>query len=450
MTAAELDFSPPDGLLEVARTLESRGHQAWAVGGAVRDQLLGGGRADWDIATDARPEEVQSVFRRTVPVGVEHGTVGVLASDDVMYEVTTFRQDVETDGRHAVVEFSESIEEDLARRDFTINALAWRPETEELRDPYGGGRDLEARVLRAVGDPQRRFQEDYLRVLRGLRFAGRFRMEIEPATEEALRESAGLTGDLSEERIQEELRKVLRDPQPSEALRLYGEFGVLEVWYPEVARAAERDPRWELHLAAVDAVARTRPLVRLARWLVPVGEDGEERSERGGEILLRLKFSNRAVERVLHLLQHYEPLPGPTDSDAELRSWMAEVGRDHLRDVLRMHIAAARSTGGEEQARFLTFLWRRIHEQLLSHPPLELSDLAVNGRDLLEQGVEEGPYLGVLLEELHAQALENPRINNREDLLELAEELIEVGYLRGPEEGEDPAAGVPGGPETGG
>ncbi len=167
-------FHPPDGFLAIAERLEAGGFEAWGVGGAIRDAHMGVDRADWDIATDARPAQVRGLFPRTVPLGIEHGTVGVIAGDGTMYEVTTFRRDVETDGRHAVVEFAESIDEDLSRRDFTINAVAWRPATGELRDPFRGLADLDRGVLRAVGDPEQRFAEDYLRVLRGLRFAGRY------------------------------------------------------------------------------------------------------------------------------------------------------------------------------------------------------------------------------------------------------------------------------------
>ena len=433
MSEDRLELEPPEAFLEIAETLESRGFEAWAVGGAVRDALEGSGRSDWDMATDARPEDVQRVFRRTVPVGIEHGTVGVLGSDDVMYEVTTFRRDVETDGRHAVVEFADSLEEDLARRDFTINALAWRPSTGDLRDPYGGRSDLARGVLRAVGDPTRRFAEDHLRVLRGLRFAGRYRMEIESATRAALGEAAPRTDELSAERIREELMKVMGDRRPSEALRLYREFGILAVWYPELEREEGSDPRRELHLGAVDAIIPERPLLRVARWLVPVGEEPEERAEAGEEVMERLKFSNRARERVVALLEHYGRLPAPTDSDAQVRTWLAEVGRDRVRDLFRMQVATVRAHGADERARLVAHLWRRVHAELLASPPLDVTDLAVNGRDLLEAGVEEGPFVGILLDELHAQVLENPGLNNREDLMELAEELIEAGHLRGPD-----------------
>src|SRR5215217_3074679 len=175
-------LTPPDAILELARTLERAGHETWCVGGAVRDALLGHAGLDWDLATAARPEEVRRLFRHTVPVGIQFGTIGVLDRDRRMHEVTTFRRDVQTDGRHAVVEFGATLEEDLARRDFTINAIAYSPTRDELRDPFGGREDLGRGLIRAVGDPFDRMREDRLRALRAIRFAGRFEFAVDTPT----------------------------------------------------------------------------------------------------------------------------------------------------------------------------------------------------------------------------------------------------------------------------
>ena len=230
-----MQFETPDAVLDIARRLDRAGHDVWAVGGAVRDALLGVPGGDWDLASSARPEQVRALFRRTVPIGIEHGTVGVLANDGVLYEVTTFRRDVETTGRHAVIEFARTIDEDLARRDFTFNAIAWHPIRDELRDPFHGFDDLKRAVLRTVGDPADRFAEDYLRVLRALRFAGHFVLEIEPDTWDALRAAVPHLDVLSAERVREELFKVLdRTPHASAALRLYAASGALAELYPEL------------------------------------------------------------------------------------------------------------------------------------------------------------------------------------------------------------------------
>ncbi len=415
-------FHPPPAFLRVAETLESHGHEAWAVGGALRDGLVGVDRADWDLATDARPEQVCAIFPRTVPLGIEHGTVGVLAGEGKMYEVTTFRLDVETDGRHAVVRFADSIDDDLARRDFTINAMAWRPATDELRDPFDGRRDLEALVLRAVGDPPARFAEDHLRVLRGLRFAGRLGLVIDPATREALEHAVPQLVELSAERVREELMKVLSDSFPSRALGGYAEIGALAHWYRELEPVAAEPGTWAETLTAVDRVATGRPVVRLVRWLIPIGDE-ETREGRGRRLMWRLRFSNAETARVARLLRHYSPFVGPMDSAAELRRWLSEVGRETAYDLFRLHIAAAHG-GPAEMRGYMTAAWRAVHDELLEHPPLGIADLEVSGNDLLALGVEPGPLVGAILAELHARVLDDPARNDRERLLASARELI--------------------------
>src|ERR1700737_775094 len=195
-----MKFSPPEHVRKMAATLESAGFETWCVGGAVRDALLGHPHLDWDLATAAKPQDVQKLFRRTVPVGIEFGTLGVLDADGVMHEVTTFRKDVQTDGRHAVVEFGVSLDDDLARRDFTVNAIAYSPKTDEIRDPYEGRNDIKRKIIRAVGDPRERIREDRLRALPAIRFRGGLGFEIDPATWDAIVESAPEMTRLSAER----------------------------------------------------------------------------------------------------------------------------------------------------------------------------------------------------------------------------------------------------------
>jgi tRNA nucleotidyltransferase (CCA-adding enzyme) len=191
----------PAPVVRIAATLEDAGHETWCVGGAVRDALLGIPHLDWDLATAAPPPQVRRLFRRTVPKGIEFGTVSVFDDAGVEHEVTTFRRDVRTDGRHAVVEFGASLDEDLARRDLTINAVAYHPLRETLHDPFGGRDDLARRVVRAVGEPEARMREDRLRALRAIRFAARFDFQIEPRTWDAIRGSAPHLGRLSAERV---------------------------------------------------------------------------------------------------------------------------------------------------------------------------------------------------------------------------------------------------------
>ena len=231
-------LDPPDAVKEIVARLERAGFETWCVGGAVRDALLGHPHLDWDFATAATPAQVMGVFKRTVPVGIEFGTVGVFDSANTMHEVTTFRRDVKTDGRHAVVEFGASLDGDLARRDFTVNAIAYHPKTEEVRDPYGGRLDLERGLIRAVGTAADRMREDRLRALRGVRFASRFGFHIEPATWAAIRDSAAHMGRLSPERVKQELEKTMEQVErPSIALEWWREAGFLNALVPSIAAA---------------------------------------------------------------------------------------------------------------------------------------------------------------------------------------------------------------------
>ena len=444
-------FSPPPGFSRIAERLEAAGFEAWAVGGAIRDAYVSqiGGtpdlpEPDWeDLTTDARPEDVMRLFRRTVPVGVPHGTVKVLDGDDG-YEVTTFRRDVETDGRHAVVAFADSIGEDLSRRDFTANAIAWRPASGEVRDEWGGAEDIEDGILRAVGEPESRFREDYLRVLRGFRFAGRFVWAVEARTDEAMREAVpGLSG-LSAERVREELLKVIADPKPSAALDLYAECGALGHWYPELlGLAAERDA-WTSALGAVDAAPAQAARVRLARLLISASKTPEERAEAAESLLSRLKFSNADRRYITQLARLYLPFVSPMDSAAEHRRWLASAG-DAWEDIFELHFAAARAEEEERAVRYLEVTLERIREERSGGPPLDLSDLAVNGDDVLELGMSPGPLVRLLLEELLEQVIENPDRNEYEFLLEEARRLIEIGGLAGASRSD----GAPGAPTAG-
>jgi len=430
---AGVDLRPPRSLSSVANRLEDEGYEAWAVGGAVRDHLLGIRRGDWDLATNARPDQVMELFSRTVPLGVDHGTVGVLDPDGTLFEVTTFRRDVETDGRHAVVAFAESIDEDLARRDFTINAIAWRERTGELRDPWNGQADLGAGILRAVGDAAARFAEDYLRVFRGLRFAGAYDLTFDPPTREALEAAVSGLDRLSAERVREELVKVLAASNPSAALRLYRDSGALGVWYPELERHADDD--WDEALATIDELNARHWLLRLCRLLLVIpSEQLDDSSEDPGAaaaaaVLARLKFSKAEQRRVLHLHRHFLPFVSSVDSSADLREWLSNIGPGTERDLFRMHFAGARGAGAEDELKALIFVWRRVHEERLSGAPIEPGDLVVNGSDILDLGLEPGPLVRLLLEELHARVLEDPELNTRQTLLQQARELIEMAGL---------------------
>jgi tRNA nucleotidyltransferase (CCA-adding enzyme) len=439
----------------IVRTLEEAGYETWAVGGAVRDVLMGVDSVDWDLATRARPPEVRRLFRRTVPLGVEHGTVGVLDRSGSLVEVTTFRRDVETFGRHAVVEFADTLDEDLGRRDFTINAVAWHPLRDEIRDPFAGLHDLERGVLRTVGDPEDRFREDFLRVLRALRFAGRFRLTIAPATWDALVGAVTHLDRLSAERVREELMKVLeKDPSPSGALSLWAASGALERVAPELAAIVGRDvpdletslDAWTLACISLDVLPASRPWVRLGALLadigLPGGEEGNEaeevggRSEAGGAIaerghrravalMMRLRFSNAAAERVAGGVTGGSGPPTPSDG-VHLRRWLARVGPSLLPHAARIWGARARvsvAAGGKPRAlEEVASVCRRLRAELTSGAPIDVDDLALNGRDLIRMGRKPGPLFGEILDALLQRVLEDPDLNRPDVLAALVEQ----------------------------
>src|SRR3989449_350273 len=235
----------PDEVLRIAKKLEDSGYETWCVGGAIRDNLVGLENHDFDLTTAAPPDQVRRLFKRTVPVGIEHGTVAVLDQRNTPHEVTTFRKDIRTDGRHAVVEFGVSLMDDLARRDFTINAIAYHPIAHRWQDPFEGAADLERKLIRSVGDPNWRFQEDYLRILRALRFSARFQFRIQARTLEAAKANAQGLAQLSAERVRDEWFKgIATAARVSKLLALWIDVGAARIWLPKLVASirAAKDP----------------------------------------------------------------------------------------------------------------------------------------------------------------------------------------------------------------
>lgn len=415
-------FDPPSAVRWIVHTLEDAGHETWTVGGAVRDVLAGRAAGDWDLTTRARPADVRRLFRRTVPVGIDHGTVGILARDGAMYEITTFRKDVETDGRHAVVSFSDRLIDDLARRDFTINAIAWHPIRNEISDPYGGAEDLRAGVLRTVGTPSERFSEDYLRVLRALRFASRYGLRIDPPTWTAAVEAAPHLSTLSAERIREELLKILdADRRPSSALDLYAASGAMSVLYPELDRLRSTK-HWPVTTASVDHLPPGRPLLRLAALLHDLSP------HETAQVLVRLRLSNAQTDAVAHRAGA-PPMPGPEASDADVRRWLATVGPDHLPGVARVALARARVGAGDPEV--VVASWRRARAVRATRPPLVVGDLAIGGRDLIRLGLRPGPAFKEILQALLDRVLDDPRRNRPDELEDEVRRMVETGDFGG-------------------
>jgi tRNA nucleotidyltransferase (CCA-adding enzyme) len=419
---------PTESVLEIAARLEAAGFEAWCVGGAIRDALLGGAPLDWDLATGATPEQVRSIFgrRRTIPVGIEFGTVSVLDDDGVHHEITTFRRDVHTDGRHAVVEFGASLEEDLARRDFTINAIAYRPKTDDLRDPFGGRDDLERGIVRAVGNAEERLREDRLRALRAIRFAGRYEFAIEPATLGAIRSSAPHLTRLSHERVQQELVKTMEQVRlPSRALRLWRDVGALSALIPALASLDDVALATLDELPRAEEGAMTRPqrtANRLAALFLDVPASEARRA------LSALRFSKHDTSWVGALVERWQTvgtemtatLIAEATFESQVRRWLARVGRTYagafLRVALARWTALARAGQPTPNAAAVRSLHRSMRRSLF-RDPIELADLRVTGNDLRRAGIPAGPIYAKILHALLERVLEEPAHNTRDALL---------------------------------
>lgn len=382
----------PQEVVKIAKKLEDAGFETWCVGGAIRDNLLGVANHDFDLTTAAPPAEVQKVFKRTVPVGIEHGTVAVLDANNKPHEVTTFRKDIKTDGRHAVVEFGVSLMDDLARRDFTINAIAYHPIRHEWRDPFQGEQDLGKKLIRSVGDPNWRFQEDYLRILRALRFSARFEFRIHSRTLEAAKANAQGLAQLSAERVRDEWFKgMLTAKKVSKLVGLWKDVGATRIWLPEIGAGSTEQ-------GAIDKLPRDPVLISAFLAKDPAS------------LLTRLKCSNKDIERGRAIGLWRDKYPDAKDVVAT-RRWLSQVG-EYADDLLAL-LPAPRSV--------LRATVERIRG---AAEPLTLKDLAVKGDDLIAAGVRPGPDVGDMLQRLLAEVLQDPDRNTRERLLAQVREWL--------------------------
>jgi tRNA nucleotidyltransferase (CCA-adding enzyme) len=440
-------INPPRELFDFARVLAEGGKQCYLVGGAVRDYLLGREASDFDVATDARPEEVVRAYRRVIPTGIKHGTVTVLWKG-LEIEVTTFRTESSyADGRHPdEVEFASSIEEDLSRRDFTINAMAFDLSSKALLDPHGGRDDLSRRLVRAVGDPLERFREDGLRPLRAIRFAAQLGFEVEAATLAAIAPSIDRFRLVSAERVREELLKILLAEIPSRGLRLLEGTGLLAEISPELAACRGVEQRG-MHVfdvldhlyASVDA-APPESALRLAALLHDVGKPAakvecpgedptfyrhEEFSAKAAEVIMRrLRFPKALVEEVAHLIRCHMFSYDESWSDAAVRRFLARVGPEHLESLFALRIADGTGIIGRPvDPRSLASLRERVESVLSAKEAFGLADLAVKGGDLASIGIPPGRAMGAILKELLDTVIDDPKLNERERLLEIAEKI---------------------------
>jgi len=457
-TLSAVRFDPglvPEPVRRIQRVLE--GHEVYVVGGIVRDSILEAlvsGREvieeaagnDWDLATSARPAEVMERLRErgiaAIPVGLDHGTV-IAVVDGENYEITTYRYDRLTDGRHAVVEFADTLREDLERRDFTVNAFALDIDSGEIVDECGGLEDLSKRLVRAIGDPVVRFREDYLRMLRAVRLAAQIEGTIEEKTWNALCELHEQVRTVSPERVREELLKLMAAPKPSVGLDLMQRSGLLRVLLPELEACVgveqnkwHSDDVWWHTLHCIDEVDPRYPFLRFVMLLHDIGKPAkkefkEEKGdfvfydhqnvsvEEGREIMKRLRFPTRDIRRAEAIIGEHMFHISKEISPRAIRRFLRRLGKDNLRDFLRLRIADRRGNrlsppGLEPNLRRFIRIVREIERK---EECLEVRDLAIGGEELKAAGLQPGPVYSEILNYLLDKVLDEPSKNNRPALL---------------------------------
>lgn len=442
----------PKDVFGICDRLRGAGKRSWIVGGCVRDSILGKPVDDWDVATDALPADLVRLFPRAIPTGLQHGTVTVVQHGE-HYEVTTLRGETTyTDGRRPdAVHFVDDIVADLARRDFTINAIAVDPTDGTLIDPFAGRKDIDAKIVRAVGKALERFGEDGLRVLRAARFCATLGFDLDPDTFAAIEPTLGTFKKVSAERVRDEWVKTMKAKTPSRAFEVMRKSGILGVTCPELLEGVGMEQNkwhsldvWQHGMLCMDSCIGD-PMLRIAALLHDVGKPrSREFSDKtkdwtfydhdriGAEIAepicTRLKFSNeeraRVVALVRHHLFHYDQW-----TDQAVRRWLKRVTPERLEDLYRLNEADLRGKGSifkEEDLQPLLLLKAHVEKVLAEGAALTTRDLAINGNVLMKElGIPPGRIIGVILETLLEEVLADPAKNERDTLLARAKEIRE-------------------------
>ena len=437
----------PQAIEEITCCFREKGVPAYVVGGAVRDSLMGLSPHDYDLTTPATPDEILAIMagKKTFREGKKFGTIAVMTELGPV-EITTFRIDgTYTDNRKPdVVTFTADLKEDLARRDFTVNAMAYSHET-GLVDPFGGREDLQNKILRAVGDPARRFSEDALRILRAFRFMGQLNMTLDPALLAAAKTEAYRIESLSAERVADEMNKILLQDAPSRVLYAMEEAGILEKIFPELAPTVGYDQRNPYHdktlfdhiLCVVDHAPKTLPLRYAALFhdvnkpdTLSIDEKGKGHffghdtmgAATAGRILARLKSQKALVREVEVLIKEHMKVHD-TMTDKALRRQIKRVGEDYILDLYDLMAADMACTYGHRDISFILERKERI-KKLMEEGIVSRNTLAVGGKDLMALGMAPGPAMGRLLREMEDMALDDPEKNDKEYLLAYAEKHI--------------------------
>lgn len=438
-------------LQSIAGVFKDAGFECFLVGGSVRDLILGIDATDHDLATNARPADVTRLFRRTIPTGIKHGTVTVLV-DDIAFEVTTYRADGKyMDGRRPEnVSFSDTLIEDVKRRDFTINGLAYDLLEDRVIDHVNGIDDIEKKIIRTIGNALDRFSEDGLRPYRACRFAAKLNFEIEENTFNAIRASLETAALVSPERVRDEIMKLLESDRPSIGLDYMLHSGLLNLCLPELA-AADRVDQNKYHIHDVylhsvyscDAGPRHDPLIRLAALLHDIGKVPTRRVGENGDytfynhevigsravkkIMKRLKFSNEDTERVVNLVVNHMFHYTEDWTDGAVRRFMRKVGMENLDDLFQLRLADRVGNGARSGLPApISVLKQRIQKAIDEENAITVRDLKINGHDLMDAfKLQPGPVIGRILNDLLETVLDDPAFNERETLMSRAAEILE-------------------------
>ena len=453
----------PYELQKLNEIFSQNGFEAYLVGGAVRDVLLGKEASDWDVTTNAKPDQVMKIFNKVIPTGIDHGTVTVHFMKKEI-EVTTFRTESDySDGRHPdKVEYTGKIEEDLGRRDFTMNAIAASLFDGKIVDPYGGQADIEKKIIRTVGNPSDRFMEDGLRPIRAIRFASKLNFSIEKYTylEIFEKEIHRKIQSVSVERFRDEFMKIMSSPIPSVGLKLLEQTGLMAILLPEVMDCRgciQKDDRgyhqfdvMDHNIYACDGAPIEKPFIRLAAFLHDVGKPAAKiqrtidglvinnfynhefySSEITKKLMTRMKFSNAEISYVTHLIQnhmfHYES----NWTDSAVRRFIIKIGKENLNDLIDLRLADMYGKYNQpvrlhdsQACNLLIELKDRVSALLEQDNALSLKDLKINGNDLILLGVK-GRQIGIILNDLFQTVIDDPKMNTKEKLLEISKNLIE-------------------------
>lgn len=438
----------PDDVQFIIHTLQLHGFEAYAVGGCVRDSILGREPGDWDITTSAMPEETKALFDKTFDTGIEHGTITVLLNHEG-YEVTTYRIDGKyEDSRHPKeVTFTRNLKEDLLRRDFTINAMAYN-DSEGIIDMYDGMTDLKNKMIRCVGEATKRFDEDALRILRALRFQAQLGFEIEEKTEEAIRNQARFLKDISAERIQVELEKLITSAHPEVLVNAY-KLGVTKIIFPEfdiMMETPQNNPhhKYSVGIHTIEAMKNIEA-EHIYRWTMLLHDIGKPEAREEGpdkdhfkmhpvigeeiarKILRRLKFDNQTIKQVTTLVRWHDRRFASFEevNKKTIRRWVSKLTPElfvRLMVVQRADINAQSDYHKEQKEQVLNETKRLFEEIIEEKNCLSIKELKINGKDLMDMGVPQGKEIGEILSWLLDQVLEQPVLNERETLTAMVKE----------------------------